>query len=132
MHRPGQTQGSYLAKAIIESVAARLRLDPEIVHERNFHDVGSLRKYNVESPESYTLPLIWEHLMASANWVDYKREVKRFNENSTWMKRGLALISIIYGNPSSSKSTMVSIFVDGSIVLGTAGVEIGQGLHTKV
>ena len=136
MPGPDQTQGSYLAEAIIESVAVRLGLDPEIVRERNFHDVGSLRKYYgdgaVESPQSYTLPSIWEHLKASANWMDREREIKRFNERSTWMKRGLALIPIIYDNLSSSKSAMVSIFADGSIVLETAGVEIGQGLHTKI
>jgi abscisic-aldehyde oxidase len=136
MRGPGQTQGSHLAEAVIEHVAARLGLDPEIVRERNFHDIGSLSKYfgegTVGSPESYSLPAIWERLKANANWVGREREVQKFNEKSTWKKRGLAMIPIIYSNLSASKSAMVSIFADGSIVLETPGVEIGQGLHTKV
>lgn len=136
MRGPGQTQGSYLAEAVVEHVAARLGLDPEIVRERNFHDIHSLGKYfgegTVGSPESYSLPSLWERLKASANWVDRERAVQEFNEKSTWMKRGIAMIPIVYCNLSSSKSAMVSIFADGSIVLETSGVEIGQGLHTKV
>ena len=136
MRGPGEVQGSFLAESVIEHVAARLNLDPETIRERNFHDIGSLSKYYGEravgSSESYTLPSIWARLKASANWVDREREVQRFNEKSTWMKRGLATIPIIYCNLAGSKSAMVSIFADGSIVLETPGIEIGQGLHTKV
>ncbi|KAG0562492.1 hypothetical protein KC19_9G150900 [Ceratodon purpureus] len=136
MRGPGQVQGSFLAESIIEHVAARLKLDPEIIRERNFHDISSLSKYYgagaAGSSESYTLPSIWARLKASMNWVDREREVQQFNEKSTWMKRGLAMIPIIYCNMAGSKSAMVSIFADGSIVLETPGVEIGQGLHTKV
>jgi len=136
MRGPGQTQGAFLAEAVIEAVAARLGLDPELVRERNFHDISSLTKYfgegTVGNPEGYTLPSIWNRLKASANWAEREREVQKFNETNTWMKRGLAMIPIIYCNPSSAKSAMVSIFADGSIAVETAGVEIGQGLYTKV
>lgn len=136
MRGPGQAQGSFLAEAIIEHVAARLNLDPEVIRERNFHDIGSLSKYygagTAGSSDSYTLPSIWARLKESVNWMDREREVQQFNEKSTWMKRGLAMIPIVYANMAGSKSAMVSIFADGSIVLETPGVEIGQGLHTKV
>lgn len=136
MRGPGQLQGSFLAESVIEAVAARLGLDPELVRERNFHDISSLTKYfgeaTVGRPEGYSLPSIWDRLKTSANWVEREREVHKFNETTTWMKRGLAMLPIVYSNASLSKSAMVSIFVDGSIALETPGVELGQGLYTKV
>lgn len=136
MRGPGQVQGSFIAEAVIEAVAGRLELQPEIVRERNFHDLSSLEKYfpkgSVGEPEGYTLPSIWARLKASARWEEREQEVEKFNQSNSWTKRGIAMIPIIYINPGASKSAMVSIFADGSIVIETAGVEIGQGLHTKV
>lgn len=136
MRGPGQAQGSFLAEAVVEAVAARLGMHSEVVREQNFHDFRSLTKYFGEGvvgkPEGFTLPSIWSRLKASANWEEREREVEKFNETSTWRKRGIAMIPIIYNNPSSPKNAMVSIFADGSIALETSGVEIGQGLYTKV
>jgi len=135
MRGPGHAQGSFLAEAVVEAVAARLGLHPELVRERNFHDFSSLTKYFGEDvagkPEGFTLPSIWSRLKASVNWEEREREVEKFNETSTWRKRGIAMIPIVYNNPSVPKNAMVSIFADGSIALETSGVEIDKGCIRK-
>ena len=54
-----------------------------------------------------------------------------------WLKRGVALIPTKYGIAFGLKhlnqaGALLHIYTDGSILLTHGGVEIGQGLHTKM
>lgn len=136
MRAPGDAQGSFLADSVIEQVAAKLGLDPDIVREQNLHDQESLVKFFGEGAvgdiTTYTLPKMWERLKTTGNWEERNRAVKAFNEASVWVKRGLAMIPIIYHVITMASVAMVSIFNDGSVVVEVGGVEMGQGLYTKV
>lgn len=58
---------------------------------------------------------------------------------SRWKKRGIAAIPTMYGIGFSGGSTflnqagaLILIYADGSVLLAHGGVEMGQGLHTKM
>ncbi|KAH0715679.1 hypothetical protein KY284_008584 [Solanum tuberosum] len=58
--------------------------------------------------------------------------IEQFNQNNTWKKRGISRVPIVYEVMQRPTSGKVSILQDGSIVVEVGGIEIGQGLWTKV
>ncbi|CAN4080623.1 unnamed protein product [Withania somnifera] len=58
--------------------------------------------------------------------------IAQFNENNTWKKRGISRVPIVYQATERATPGKVSILQDGSIVVEVGGIEIGQGLWTKV
>ncbi|GLJ32809.1 hypothetical protein SUGI_0660680 [Cryptomeria japonica] len=135
MRGPGETQGSFFAETIIEHVASILGLDSVVVREKNIHTLESAKLFygsSVESPVSYTLPSIWEKLKQSASFYERMENIREFNATNRWFKRGLSLVPCFYVVRLSSRPARVTIFEDGSIAVEVGGVELGQGIWTKV
>lgn len=133
---PGEVQGTFLAETIIEHVAAHLNLDPTLVRERNLLSPESMRKYFPgrfdEDSGDYSLKKVWDHLKEEANFSQRTAEVARFNSLNRWRKRGLSMTPALYKIFLGSKPARVSVFRDGTIAVHVPGVEMGQGLLTKV
>lgn len=135
MRGPGDVQGSFIAEAIIEHVASILGLDANTVREKNIHTFESAEFFYgscVDSPLAYTLPSIWDKLKRSASLDDRRETIRRLNTSNRWLKRGLSLVPCFFQVMLSPKPARVTIFRDGSITVEVGGVELGQGLWTKV
>ncbi|CAN6171012.1 unnamed protein product [Urochloa humidicola] len=135
MRGPGEVQGSYVAEAIIEHVASALSTDANLVRQRNLHTIESLALFHSECSEDdmgYTLPSICGQLTASENFQHCLEVVQSFNRNNRWQKRGLSFVPIVHKVLSRPTPGKVSILNDGSIAVEVGGIELGQGLWTKV
>ncbi|KAI3791881.1 hypothetical protein L2E82_05745 [Cichorium intybus] len=135
MRAPGEVQASFIAEAVIEHVASVLSIDVGSVRETNFHTFDSLRLFYGDAagdPLEYTLPTIWNNLMTSSNFNDRVEMVKKFNQCNKWRKKGLSRLPILHEVSLRSTPGKVSILRDGSIVVEVGGIELGQGLWTKV
>ncbi|KXZ51961.1 hypothetical protein GPECTOR_11g84 [Gonium pectorale] len=80
----------------------------------------------------FTLPVLWEKLQRQADWEGIKAEVAAFNAANPWHKRGVAMLPARYGMYRGRKPAYVSLLADGSVQVATHGIEMGQGLFTKV
>lgn len=54
-----------------------------------------------------------------------------------YKKRGLALVPIKYGVafthlPLNQAGALLHVYTDGTVLLAHGGIEMGQGLHTKI
>ena len=58
--------------------------------------------------------------------------LKEFNRCNRWRKRGISRVPIVHEVIVRATPGKVSILSDGSIVVEVGGVELGQGLWTKV
>ncbi|PPD83730.1 hypothetical protein GOBAR_DD19338 [Gossypium barbadense] len=124
MRAPGEVQGSFIAEAIIENVASILSLDVDSVRSINLHNAGE--------PLEYTLPSIWNKLGTSSSFYHRVEILKQFNRCNKWRKRGISRVPIVHEVTLKATSGKVSILYDGSIVVEVGGIELGQGLWTKV
>ncbi|CAH8384208.1 unnamed protein product [Eruca vesicaria subsp. sativa] len=61
-----------------------------------------------------------------------RKVVNEFNASSKWRKRGISCVPAVYGVSLRLTPGRVSVLSDGSIVVEVPGIEIGQGLWTKV
>ncbi|XP_009126496.1 indole-3-acetaldehyde oxidase [Brassica rapa] len=132
---PGDVQGSYIAEAIIEKVASYLSIDVDVIRKVNLHTYESLRLFHDKKagePTEYTLPLLWDKLAEFSGFNQRVKVVEEFNALNRWRKRGISRVPAVYGVPMRFTPGRVSVLSDGSIVVEVPGIEIGQGLWTKV
>lgn len=135
MRGPGELQGSAMADAVIEHVASVLSIEADTVKSKNLHTFESLKVFfgDIAGEESdYTLPDIWSKLATSSNFEQRKQLIEEFNKHSSWWKRGISRVPIVYEVEVRPNPGKIGILRDGTIVVEVGGIELGQGLWTKV
>lgn len=140
----GTVQPYLVLEDAIEKVADELGIEPEELRRRNFYRTGTAEEWD-ETAYGQALPYcsiteLWDELQRSSEFQARQAAVQEFNRNNRWRKRGLAMIAEKYGigftEPRGSlnaSSALVNVNMsDGSVVVIHGGVEMGQGLHTKI
>ncbi|KAF8116540.1 hypothetical protein N665_0017s0093 [Sinapis alba] len=132
----GGPQGMLITENWIQRIAGELDRSPEEIKEMNFQVEGSITHYS-QHLQHCTLHQLWKELKVSCNFLKARREVHEFNSHNRWKKRGLAMVPTKFG-VSFTKTFMnqagalVHVYTDGTVLVTHGGVEMGQGLHTKV
>ncbi|XP_013611862.1 PREDICTED: xanthine dehydrogenase 1-like [Brassica oleracea var. oleracea] len=132
----GGPQGMLIIENWIQRIAAELDRSPEEIREMNFQMEGSITHYS-QCIQHCTLHQLWKELKLSCNFLKARREVDEFNSHNRWKKRGVAMVPTKFG-VSFTKTFMnqagalVHVYTDGTVLVTHGGVEMGQGLHTKV
>ncbi|XP_020096238.1 indole-3-acetaldehyde oxidase-like isoform X1 [Ananas comosus] len=135
MRAPGEVQGSYIAEAVIEHVASALGVEPNSIRQKNLHTFESLKLFYEGCEDEaleYTLPTIFDKLAFSSSYRHRVEMIKRFNSSNQWKKRGISCVPIVHKVILRPTPGKVSVLNDGSIVVEVGGIELGQGLWTKV
>ncbi|XP_022153774.1 indole-3-acetaldehyde oxidase-like [Momordica charantia] len=134
MRAPGAVQGSFIAEVVIEHVASTLCMDVDTIRKVNLHTFDSLNIFYEDAgePQEFTLPSIWDRLAASSSLKQRTEMVDEFNSCNRWKKRGLSRIPIMHEVILRPTPGKVSILTDASVVVEVGGIELGQGLWTKV
>lgn len=135
MRAPGDVQGTYIAEAVIENVASSLSLEADTVRKINLHTYESLAlfyKNAAGEPDEYTLSSMWDKLGVSSKFEERVSIVGEFNGSNIWRKRGISRVPIIYPVSMFATPGRVSVLSDGTVVVEVGGIELGQGLWTKV
>ncbi|KAI0218685.1 hypothetical protein L0F63_004443 [Massospora cicadina] len=132
----GGPQGMMVTEMMIAHAAAQLGLDPTQVREQNFYKEGQLTPFKMRILD-WNIPEMWGAALASSRFSLRAQETERFNAANIWRKRGIAAIPTKFGISFGQRflnqaGATVLIYTDGSVLLSHGGVEIGQGLHTKM
>ncbi|XP_070199819.1 xanthine dehydrogenase/oxidase-like [Littorina saxatilis] len=132
----GGPQAMVVAETWINHVASFLKMAPEKVREINFYKEGDLTHYN-QKLDHVTLQGCWEECMERSDFSTRRREVDKFNRENRWRKRGLSVVPTKYGMAFTAVflnqgGALVNIYSDGSVLVSFGGVEMGQGLNTKM
>ncbi|KAF9958088.1 hypothetical protein BGZ72_000893 [Mortierella alpina] len=132
----GSPQANLITETFMVEIAEQLGIPEEEFREINFSKEGQLTHYNQQLVD-YHLPKGYQQLKTKAKYDSRKAAVTEFNKQSRWRKRGISLIPMRYGIGFSAPhlnqaGALIHIYHDGSILLSHGGVEMGQGLHTKM
>ncbi|KAK6190506.1 hypothetical protein SNE40_002363 [Patella caerulea] len=132
----GTVQGMFVIESIMQHIIDDNRLDPVKVRELNFYRDGDRTHYNQIITEC-NINSCWEECLKQSDYYTRKSKVEEFNRINRWRKRGLAIIPLKYGIAFGLKmlnqaGALINIYTDGSVLLAHGGVEMGQGLHTKM
>ncbi|KAK7402210.1 hypothetical protein VNO78_14292 [Psophocarpus tetragonolobus] len=132
----GGPQGMLITENWIQRIAVELKMSPEKIREINFQGEGYVLHYGQKVQHSTLAPL-WNELKSSCDFANVREEVNRFNGNNRWRKRGIAMVPNKFGISFTTKfmnqaGALVQVYTDGTVLVTHGGVEMGQGLHTKV
>ena len=134
----GGPQGMVAIEQIMDHIARETGLDPLELRKRNYYGKTerNVTHYH-QQVEDNLLPEITAQLEASSDYLARRAEIRRFNADSPYLKRGLALTPVKFGISFTSSflnqaGALILIYTDGTVQLNHGGTEMGQGLNTKV
>ncbi|ODV87780.1 hypothetical protein CANARDRAFT_193636 [[Candida] arabinofermentans NRRL YB-2248] len=133
----GAQAGFYAAESIVLDIAERLNIDPEIIRQKNYYDPNAdqIFHYKQKITEDISMRHIVQQNLEECKYEELKKQVAEFNSKSKWIKRGVAHVPAMFGVSFgvlflNQGGALVHIYHDGSCLVSTGGVEIGQGLTT--
>ncbi|WP_196890637.1 xanthine dehydrogenase molybdopterin binding subunit [Aureivirga marina] len=132
----GGPQGMFVIESAIAKAAHQIGVCKSIIQKKNLLQENDIFSYgqiakNVETENS------WNLAMELSNFSIIKEEIKQFNKNNKYIKKGMAIMPITFGISFTNTSmnharALVHIYLDGSVGISTAAVEMGQGVNTKM
>uniref|UniRef100_A0A8I5Y9M0 Aldehyde oxidase 1 n=1 Tax=Rattus norvegicus TaxID=10116 RepID=A0A8I5Y9M0_RAT len=132
----GFPQAGLVTEACVTEVAIRCGLSPEQVRTINMYKQIDNTHYKQEF-SAKTLFECWRECMAKCSYSERKTAVGKFNAENSWKKRGMAVIPLKFpvgvGSVAMGQAAaLVHIYLDGSALVSHGGIEMGQGVHTKM
>ncbi|XP_033229237.1 xanthine dehydrogenase-like [Belonocnema kinseyi] len=132
----GGPQGMFAAENYIREIAEFLGQDPVKIAEMNLYKEGDITPYN-QLISYCTIDRCWKECLHSSNFEKRQAEVRLYNQEHRFKKRGIAILPTKFGIAFTvlflnQAGALVHVYKDGSVLISHGGVEMGQGLHTKM
>ena len=133
----GSPEGILIIEDIMEKIALKLGVDPAVVREKNMSKKGDFPHYGTAPINEDFLGRCWSECLDQSNYHEMKKKVEQFNAENKYKKQGISIVPMKFAPTIpvpfiNQASAYVRIYVDGSVLLSHGGVEMGQGLHTKM
>ncbi|CAG9811454.1 unnamed protein product [Chironomus riparius] len=118
---PGPLEGVAMIENTMEHIAWKLKKDPVEVRIANL-------------PEGSEMKNQLELFVKECDYYNRLAQIQAFNSSNRWTKRGISIVPVKYPTEYFGiQHALVSIFYrDGSVSVNVGGIEMGQGLVTKV
>ncbi len=134
----GGPQGMLVIEAAIDAIARRLGKDPLAVRRLNFYGISDRNITHYQMPvEDNIIAELVAQLEQSSDYQARRQSIAAANAASAVIKRGIALVPLKFGisfnaTHFNQAGALVHVYNDGSVLVNHGGLEMGQGLHTKV
>ncbi|ESO98492.1 hypothetical protein LOTGIDRAFT_226623, partial [Lottia gigantea] len=132
----GLPQGVFTTETVMQHIVESQDWDPLKIRQLNFFKEGDRAHIN-QIIKGCHVQDCWDDCLKQSNYKEREQEVKRFNRENRWRKRGIFIMpmqfGIGFGRMSMNQGgAFVSIYTDGSVLLAHGGVEMGQGINVKM
>nr|XP_013807624.1 PREDICTED: aldehyde oxidase-like [Apteryx mantelli mantelli] len=132
----GFPQSALVTETWITGIAEKTGLSPEKVREINMYRENEQTHFKQEL-DPQNLIRCWNECMEKSAYYSRKTAIKEFNKQNYWKKKGIAIVPMKFPfglgtRYLSQASALVHIYTDGSVLLTHGGIEMGQGIHTKM
>jgi hypothetical protein len=134
MRGPGAFKSIWQMESVMERIAFELNMAPDAVRAVNFYTENQLTPYG-QPVTNITMQKVWAQLQAQSNYAAQKAAVAAFNAKNKWRKQGVHMTAVKYGitDPGNQVGILINVMQDdGTIIVTHTGVELGQGINSKV
>lgn len=126
----------YAIESIVYDISEYLGKDIVAISALNLYKEGDLTPYN-QPLTNCTIDLCWKECLQTSNFYERRKSVDRFNRENKYKKRGLSILPTKYGIAFNvphlnQGGALILVYLDGSVLLSHGGIEMGQGLYTKM
>ncbi|KFP51668.1 Aldehyde oxidase, partial [Cathartes aura] len=132
----GFPQAGLFVETCIVAVATQTGIPHEKVREINMYKGVNLTSFKEEF-DAENLWKCWEECLDKSDYYSQKAMVEEFNTKNYWKKKGIAIIPMKFSVGFNATyfhqaGALVHIYIDGSVLVTHGGIELGQGIHTKM
>uniref|UniRef100_A0A0K0E8Z9 xanthine dehydrogenase n=1 Tax=Strongyloides stercoralis TaxID=6248 RepID=A0A0K0E8Z9_STRER len=132
----GGPQAMFCTETIIDHISETLNVDCNLIRQKNFYQEGDKTHFGMTLRQC-NITRCWNECNNLSNYEKRKEEIKKFNEHSKYKKRGIYMIPTKFGigfgfKQLNQAGCLINIYTDGSVLISHGGMEMGQGLHTKI
>uniref|UniRef100_A0A669Q4S5 FAD-binding PCMH-type domain-containing protein n=1 Tax=Phasianus colchicus TaxID=9054 RepID=A0A669Q4S5_PHACC len=132
----GFPQAGLFVETCIVAVATKTGLPHEKVREINMYR-GVNRTAFKEKFDAENLWKCWKECLVKSDYHSRNTKVEEFNRKNYWKKKGIAIIPMKFSVGFNATyfhqaGALVHIYLDGSVLVTHGGIELGQGIHTKM
>jgi xanthine dehydrogenase large subunit len=134
----GGPQGMFAIEYVIDDIARKLGKDPGEVRRRNFYGRNdrNVTHYG-QVVDDDIIDKLFDRLLSSSDYGKRREKIRRFNDGSRVLKKGIAITPVKFGISFTSTllnqaGALVHVYRDGTVQLNHGGTEMGQGLYIKV
>jgi len=132
----GGPQGMFVIESAIAKAANEIGVPTRKIQEANLLNENDTFSYG-QIAKKVEAKNTWNSAKNIFNTDALEQEVADFNKNNTSFKKGLSFMPITFGisftnTPMNHARALAHIYLDGSVGISTAAVEMGQGVNTKM
>ncbi|XP_052741992.1 uncharacterized protein LOC112054404 isoform X2 [Bicyclus anynana] len=119
---PATCEGIAFAEHLMERITDATKKDP-----------FDIRILNIDDKNSPILDMI-DTFKIDTKYEERRQAIKKFNNENAWKKKGLQVSMMMYPIEFSGNFPVsISVYhADGTILISHGGIEMGQGISTKV
>ncbi|CAH0400156.1 unnamed protein product [Chilo suppressalis] len=119
---PGELEAIALTEHIMERISYEIDKDPVEVRMNNIDPIAT------------DIIEIVQTLLKESEYYKRKEEIAKFNSTNRWKKKGLRVAFLRWPAPAFvDYHILMTVFHgDGTVMVSHGGVEIGQGINTKL
>ncbi|XP_073981573.1 uncharacterized protein isoform X2 [Rhodnius prolixus] len=120
---PGTLEGMTVIEHIMEHIAYVTKIDPI-----------EIKKMHLVKADENAIREMIQAVQKSSSFHERKQLIQQYNKENRWKKKGISLTPMSFHLEFfPCYYSMVSIYApDGTVAVTTGGVEMGQGINTKV
>jgi xanthine dehydrogenase/oxidase len=127
---PGWLGAIALMEMVAAQAAQKLNIPLEELKQRNFITAGKSAPGGLKVAGT-DITYLWDQ--AYPKYVEMRRDTDEFNRTHQFLKRGVAISPARFiVNWLGPFNAFVAVHEDGSVTVSHGGIEIGQGINTKV
>ncbi|MEW6196365.1 MAG: molybdopterin cofactor-binding domain-containing protein [Bacteroidota bacterium] len=132
----GGPQAMFVVESAIHKAANVMNVEPHFIQKKNLLNEGDEFPYG-QLVENCHARQCFEVAETRYKLNNISKEIDEFNSSNVLVKKGLAVMPICFGISFTSTfmnqaSALVHVYVDGSVGISTAAVEMGQGVNAKI
>lgn len=132
----GKPQTGAIIESILDEAAAQLEIDPQALRKRNLYTKGQSALAGTPIDDN-VLRDCWTGAV-DRHYEDWREDCRSFNACNALVKRGVAAVpskgnmGFLEAADINRGSAVVRIHSDGSVRVSHSGVEMGQGINTRM
>ncbi|KAK6752645.1 hypothetical protein RB195_003825 [Necator americanus] len=132
----GGPQGMFCTETLVKHIAEQLNMDHDKIREMNFYKEGECTPFGMHLRQN-NIARTWYECKENSDYERRLQRVHNFNKSNKYRKRGIYMMPTRFGigfglKQLNQAGALVLIYTDGSVLVSHGGMEMGQGLHTKI
>jgi xanthine dehydrogenase large subunit len=132
----GAPQAFFVIESAMDALALEMKTDQIELRRKNLYSEGDSTYFGmplerVRAAESF------DRLLVKAKWQNLRKSIDSFNNENTMAKKGAAVIPVCFGIsftklPMNKAGALVHVYQDGSVLVSTGAIEMGQQVSRKI